>query len=142
MATVVTLTAWKFLVRLEPWCLRMAYVLRANSEVPSFTWLLPIIPCLALVIGILMIVVPIFLDSVPFQKFKARITGNCYHDWKEVEIVKWEPCTICRIELHEPNNFHPLVKYRCLKCGVEQEDIDSDRTKTLQGEVSLQDMES
>jgi len=47
------------------------------------------------------------------------------HDWKLVktEMMK-RSCAVCRIELHEPHNFHPIKTFECENCGIQTRGVD------------------
>ena len=45
--------------------------------------------------------------------------------------VNWVHCSVCAIEMREPFNYHPLVRYKCSRCGEEVDELDWENTKSL-----------
>ena len=96
--------------------------------------------------SIVFILAKIFLPTFSFyQKLSAKAKGKCYHYYEPLFCkLEWEHCSICRHELREPWNYHPIVVYKCKECNRGLSELDHEQTKTLHELINgtLKDMEA
>jgi hypothetical protein len=76
----------------------------------------------AMILGLFIMLFP---NSTAAARLETWLKRECWHNWVKVGPTgKLTHCTICQIELHE-DNWHPLIKYKCSKCGEESEVADN-----------------
>lgn len=86
-------------------------------------------PILASILTIEMaitVVAVLIYFTVDLHELKGRLIAflkkECYHEYPDMKTGRKTgkisgECAICRIELRDPETYHPEVELLCIKCG-------------------------